>query len=349
VTNANITLITTGGTIGSSIESDSVNVSRGQKKLRAHIQDLCQRQAITLTIQAAFNKNSEDLAPLDWLNLIQCIEDLVASGVNKIIITHGTDTMAYTAAAVALCCRQHPVKIVLTGSCYSLDHPESDVTENLLGAFATVSESQIPNGVYVSFTNQQGKTDVIDAQNVKPMAFDELGFKACFGQLIGTFKTSTCKFEANSLPRRTQPISASLNCTDIDLKMLSDKQRHIVQLACYPGMDVMQLCSGLKAGSCVIVNLYHSGTGPAQPAECGLLEAVKSFPELTFFLTPLPSPYVTTPYTSTLTLIQAGALLYQDIQPHLLYVFLTLAMACGLEKHDILAHLKSHQMHLPTP
>ena len=344
-----ITLITTGGTIGSSIESNSVNVSRGQQKLRAHIQDLCQRQAIRLTTQAAFNKNSEDLTPVDWLNLIQCVEAVVSSGANKIIITHGTDTMAYTAAAVALCFNQHPVKIVLTGSCYSLDHPDSDVTENLLGAFATVTESKIPNGVYVSFTNQKGKTRVIDARDVKPMAFDELGFKSCFDQLVGTFNAPDSKFEASTRARRTQPVSEPLKGSDIDSKMLNNNPRRVVQLVCYPGMNVMQLCSGLAAGSCVIVNLYHSGTGPAQQGGGGLLETIKVFPELTFLLTPLPSPYVTTPYTSTVTLMQAGALLYQDLQPHVLYVLLTLGMASGLEIQDILARLKPYQLHPPTP
>ncbi|MEH6358766.1 MAG: asparaginase domain-containing protein [Pseudomonadales bacterium] len=349
MTSSNITLITTGGTIGSSIQSDSVNVSQGQQQLMTHIQTFCQQQAITLSTEAAFNKNSEDLDPTDWLTLIQCVEQVIANGADKIVITHGTDTMAYTAAAISLCFSQHDVKIVLTGSFYSLDHPDSDVTKNLQGAFATINEPQVPNGVHVSFTNQAGETHVMDAQDIKPMAFDEQQFKATFGQLIGTFKTSTSQFEASRQPRITQCISSTLQSSGINNTSLTNSHGKIIQLACYPGLDVMHTCANLTAGSCVIINLYHSGTGPALQTKEGLLEAIKSFPQITFLLTPLPTPYITKPYTSTLTLLQAGALLYQDIQPHVLYVLLTLGMASGQKTQDILAQLKSFQVQPKTP
>lgn len=348
MTSSNITLITTGGTIGSSIQSDAVNVSQGQQKLRSHINDFCHSKAITLTTHAAFNKNSEDLTPADWLTLIQSVEGAITSGADKVIITHGTDTMAYTAAALSLCFHLQPVKIVLTGSFYSLDHPNSDVSENLQGAFTTIDESQIPNGVYVSFTNQQGETHVIDAQDVKPMAFDDQQFNASFDQLVGRFKTPTAEFEINAQPRLTERVASTLQCSNITKESLNNNLGKVIQLTCYPGMNVMQLCANLTAGSCVIINLYHSGTGPTQQTKEGLLEAIKSFPELTFLLTPLPSPYVTTPYTSTVALIQAGALLYLDLQPHLLYVFLMLGMASGRGIQDILIQLKPFQMLPPT-
>lgn len=341
---SNITLITTGGTIGSSIETDSVNVSQGQQKLMSHIREFCQQHAITLSTQAAFNKNSEDIDPADWLTLIQCVEKEIARGADKIVITHGTDTMAYTAAAMSLCFLRLPVKVVLTGSFYPLDHPDSDVTKNLQGAFATVNESQIPNGVYVSFTNQSGETHVMDAQDIKPMAFDEQQFETTFGQLIGTFKTSTSQFEANQQPRITQRVASTHKGSNISKALLANNSEKIIQLVCYPGMNVMHLCANLSAGSCVIINLYHSGTGPARQAEEGLLKAIQSFPKLIFLLTPLPARYITKPYTSTLTLLQAGAMLYQDLQPHMLYVLLTLGMASGQKTPKILAQLKPFQL-----
>jgi len=349
MTSSNIALITTGGTIGSSTESDSVNVSQGQQTLRDHIEQLCQRKSITLTTQAAFNKNSEDLTPSDWLTVIETVEEAVTSGIDKIIITHGTDTMAYTAAAVALYCHQHPIKIIFTGSFYPLDHPESDVTTNLLGAFATITESKIPNGVYVSWADQEKKIHVIDALNLKPMAFDEQTFKASFNQLIGTFKTADSLFEAHTSAHHTKPIAMPLKRSAINQKMLNRSGERVYQFVSYPGMNLMQLCSGLATGSCVIINLYHSGTAPSQQGNGGLLEAIKSFPELTFLLTPLPSTYISTPYASTVALLQSGAVLFQDLQPHLLYVILTLGLSEGLNTLDILTHLNSHQLLLPTP
>ena len=338
---SSVTLITTGGTIGSSIQSDSVNGSQGQQKLRSHVQELCQQHAITLTTQPAFNKNSEDLCPTDWLDLIQTIKNTLAAGTDKIVITHGTDTMAYTAAAVALCFKQHPVKIVLTGSCFPLDHPDSDVTKNLLGALRCITEPKVSHGVYLSWTNQAGKTEVMDALDIKPMVFDELGFKACFNQLIGTFKTPGSQFETSTRHRCTQPLTLSLAHTNLDNKAIKNSKVH--QFICYPGMQLRQFCATLAAGSCVIISLYHSGTAPSQNANEAVLAAMASFPELTFLLTPLPSLYVSTPYASTVSLIQAGAILYEDLQPHVLYVILVLGLASGLAITDILAQLESHQ------
>lgn len=349
MTSSNISLITTGGTIGSSIESNSVNVSQGQQKLMSHIQKFCQQHSITLSIQAAFNKNSEDINPADWLTLIRCVEKEIVLGADKIVITHGTDTMAYTATAVSLFFSHLPVKIVLTGSFYPLDHPNSDVTKNLQGAFATVNERQIPNDVYVSFTNQAGETQVMHAEHVKPMAFDEQQFEATFKQLLGIFKSPTSQFEINTQLHVTPSIDWPLTVSSINEASLVNSGRKIIQLLCYPGVDVVQLCANLTVGSYVIIHLYHSGTGPADQALEGLLQAIKSFPQITFLLSSLPARYITKPYTSTVILAEAGAILYQDVQPHMLYVWLTLAMACGQKKSDILTQLRSFQMQLKAP
>jgi len=340
-----ITLITTGGTIGSTIKSDSVDVSQGQQQLRAHIQEICQHQQVALSTRAALNKNSEDLVPADWLTLLDSISEEVSNGTDKIIITHGTDTMAYTAAAIALCFRHLPVKIVLTGSCFPLDHPASDVAINLIGAISSTTEPLIPNGVYVSFTTQEGQTKVIDALDIKSMNFDELSFNASFSQHLGVFNDNRSKnYQANPLVRQTQPPSLHINHSDIDLAILNSSSQRVVQLLCYPGMNAVQLCSSLTSGSCVVVSLYHSGTGPSLPGENSLLQAIISRPDLTFILATLPSPYITKPYTATHSLMRAGALIYKDLQPPLLYVTYTLGLAAGMELNEIFEALKAHQL-----
>jgi len=343
-----ITLITTGGTIGSTIRSDSVDVSQGQQQLRAHVQEICQRQQVTLSTRAALNKNSEDLIPADWLTLLDFIAEEIGNGTQKIIITHGTDTMAYTAVAIALCFRHLPVKIVLTGSCFPLDHPASDVAINLIGAIASTTEPLIPNGVYLSFTTAERQTKVIDALSIKPMSFDELSFNASFCQHIGVFNDNNSKnYQANPLAQQTQPPALHINHSDIDLAMLNSSSQRVVQLLCYPGMNAVQLCASLASGSCVVVSLYHSGTGPSLPGENSLLQAITSRPDLTFILATLPSPYITKPYTATHTLMRAGALIYKDLHPHVFHVACTLGLAAGMELDEILKALKPHQLARP--
>ena len=108
-------------------------------------------------------------------------------------------------------------------------------------------------------------------------------------------------------------------------------------------MNARLLCAGLPADSCVIVNLYHSGTGPSKSGENSLLETLQSRPDLTFLLAALPSRYITKPYQASVTRMQAGAYLYQDIQPHVLQVFVTLAIASGQSMQEILTSLSPIQ------
>jgi len=345
---SSITLITTGGTIGSSIDSESVNVTQGEQQLQRHIQDICQHNKNALKTRAAFNKNSEDLTPSDWLTLINAISDEIDSGCDKIIITHGTDTMAYTAVAIALCFRKLPVKIVLTGSCFTLDHPESDVTANLLGAFRTITEATINNGVYVSFLNADKQTEVIDALDIKPMVYDELAFRAAFNSPLGVFSAKQNNYQTNPCSNQPQPLKITVNPVEITRHALQTSRQSVVQLSCYPGMNAAQLCAGIEEGSCVIISLYHSGTGPSLAEENSLLGAIQSRPDLTFLLTPLPSRYITKPYSATLTLMRAGAYLFQDIQPHTLYVLMILGLSSGRALQQLLTELKPHQQAMPT-
>jgi len=343
-----ITLITTGGTIGSSSESESVNVTLGEQQLQQHIQEVCQRNNIALKSRVAFNKNSEDLTPSDWLTLIKTVKEEINSGCDKIIITHGTDTMAYTAAAIALCFRKLPVKIVLTGSCFPLDHPKSDVTANLLGAFAAATETQIGNGIYVSFLNSANQTQIIDALDIKPMAFDELAFQAAFNQPHGVFSADKKNYQGNIHANHPRSLDFTIDPDEITARSLPTSGQSVVQFSCYPGLNAVQLCAGLKAGSCVIVNLYHSGTGPSLVEENSLLEAIQSRDDLTFLLSPLPSRYIAKPYTATITLMLAGAHLYQDIQPHVLHVLITLGLSSGKTLEELLTAIKPHQQPTPT-
>jgi len=345
---SSITLITTGGTIGSSTESESVNVTQGQQQLQLHIQDICQHNNIALKTRAVFNKNSEDLSPSDWLTLINSISDEIDSGCDKIIITHGTDTMAYTAVAIALCFRKLPVKIVLTGSCFTLDHPESDVTANLLGAFMTMTEATVNNGVYVSFLNADKQAEVIDALDIKPMAYDELAFRAAFNNSLGVFGAKQNNYQTNPCSSQPHPLKITVNPVEITTHALQTSRQNVVQLNCYPGMNAAQLCAGLEAGSCVIISLYHSGTGPSLEEESSLLEVIQLRPDLTFLLTPLPSRYITKPYSATVTLMRAGAYLFQDIQPHTLYVLMVLGLSSGRSLQQLLAEIEPHQQPVPT-
>jgi glutamyl-tRNA(Gln) amidotransferase subunit D len=89
---------------------------------------------------------SEDMTPATWSDLARAVHKEIKEGADGVIITHGTDTMSYTAAALSFMV-QSPVPIVLVGSQRSADRPSSDNAMNAICA-ATVATSDMA-GVFI--------------------------------------------------------------------------------------------------------------------------------------------------------------------------------------------------------
>jgi aspartyl-tRNA(Asn)/glutamyl-tRNA(Gln) amidotransferase subunit B len=93
---------------------------------------------------------SEEITPDDWARLAAGLEDLLRRGGSSgIVITHGTDTLAYTASLVFWLFPRPPVPIVLAASLQPAGKPGSDAIPTLRKAIQTAAE--MPPGVFVVF------------------------------------------------------------------------------------------------------------------------------------------------------------------------------------------------------
>lgn len=84
---------------------------------------------------------SEDLTPAYWAELSSEVGKLIESGVDGVLIAHGTDTMTYTASALAFALRNLPIPVVLVGSQRSSDRPSSDSAMNMKASLAVFKEA----------------------------------------------------------------------------------------------------------------------------------------------------------------------------------------------------------------
>jgi glutamyl-tRNA(Gln) amidotransferase subunit D len=84
--------------------------------------------------EIVFSLYSENITPHDWSHLAQVVAQHITSGADGIVIAHGTDTMAYTAAALSFALQNLPVPVILVGAQRSSDRPSSDAATNLIGA-----------------------------------------------------------------------------------------------------------------------------------------------------------------------------------------------------------------------
>ncbi len=131
-----ISIVSTGGTIASKIDYRTGAVTsqfRATDILNAipGLASLAEFSAVQLC-----NILSENMTPAIWQQLARAIYDEIRSGAQGILVTHGTDTMAYSAAAMSFMIKT-PVPVVFVGSQRSADRPSSDTVMNGMCAAKT--------------------------------------------------------------------------------------------------------------------------------------------------------------------------------------------------------------------
>ncbi len=145
-----IALISTGGTIASKIDyrTGGVRAALSASELYASVPELA--TIASVDTEVLMSEYSENLTPGHWTMMADRIADRVGSGkYDGIIVSHGTDTMHYTAAALSFALQGLPIPVVLVGAQRSSDRPSSDAALNLIGA-ATFAAKAPAAGVFVA-------------------------------------------------------------------------------------------------------------------------------------------------------------------------------------------------------
>ena len=129
-----VTIISTGGTIASRVDyrTGAVRPAISASDLYSIVPELSDIALIDTEI--LFSAFSEDLTPKHWTKIAERVAEHIRRGAHGVVITHGTDTMGYTAAALSFALQNLPVPVVLVGAQRSEDRPSSDAAENLIGA-----------------------------------------------------------------------------------------------------------------------------------------------------------------------------------------------------------------------
>lgn len=127
-----ILMIGTGGTIASEMTPEGLTPELNTHQLLSYlprIAQLCHVDCIQL-----YSLDSTSIHPTHWLGTAQAIREHY-DDYDGFVISHGTDTMAYTAAALSYLIQRSPKPIVLTGSQRSICMENTDARMNLYNAF----------------------------------------------------------------------------------------------------------------------------------------------------------------------------------------------------------------------
>ncbi len=108
----------------------------------------CETDDTEVSCTDLFSMDSSNIQPEEWCVIAEAIREKV-SNCDGIVLTHGTDTMAYTASMLSFMLVGVPVPVVLTGAQYPAVYPNSDGRRNLCDA--VTAATHLSNGVYICF------------------------------------------------------------------------------------------------------------------------------------------------------------------------------------------------------
>ena len=143
-------LIHTGGTIASKVDyaTGAVTARFEPDELLQSVPEL--RSVARLRVVKLGNMFSDDIRPKHWNRMLKATEEAFAEGAVGVVITHGTDTLHLSAAAMGYGWAGNggrpPGRIALTGSQRSPDRGSSDAAENIVAAVHWAAHGPEPTG-----------------------------------------------------------------------------------------------------------------------------------------------------------------------------------------------------------
>lgn len=237
-----ILMIGTGGTIASdTTESGLAPELTGADFLNyiPSVSALCQVDSVQVC-----NIDSTNMTPEHWLDILRSIRENY-DRYDGFLIAHGTDTMAYTAAALSYLIQDSPKPIVLTGSQKPIHMDSTDSKTNLLDAFGVASDGRIA-GVSVVF----GGAVIAGTRARKTYSKSYGAFSSINYPVLGVVQ------EGRLIPYIRPEIGATPRFYDrLDTKV------SLVKLI--PGISPQYLNFALRESDAVIVESYGVGGVPS--------------------------------------------------------------------------------------
>ncbi len=142
-----ILMIATGGTIACRRTPEGLKPLLGSSDLLKYVPDV-KDVCVADTLQL-YNLDSTDIRPHHWVGMANAVKENYEK-YDGFVITHGTDTMAYTAAALSYLLLSSPKPVVITGAQKPVDMENTDARVNLYDSFVYASDDDA-SGVNIVF------------------------------------------------------------------------------------------------------------------------------------------------------------------------------------------------------
>ena len=241
-----IAIIGTGGTIASYVDyrTGAVHPALTAEELAFSVPTLADEY--NLHAEALLSEHSEDLRARDWAAIARATREHLDGGASGVVVGHGTDTMGYTAAALAFMLPELAGPVVLVGSQRSSDRPSSDSVENLTDA-CTVATSDLGEVVVLMHgDHSDGSGTIHQGTRVRKLhTSSRNAFRSVNTDPIGTVRDGSVEWASDHRPRGSGTV-------------LDDRFEEGVSLVmAYPGIEPELLAAALDGKMGMVI----AGTG----------------------------------------------------------------------------------------
>ena len=345
----NIAVIFTGGTIGSTIQDQYVSTDAQAPyrllSMYGQSRNSClSKEAVDFTTYAPYTTLSEYLDGSHLNKLIACIRNVLATDTDGIIVTHGTDTLPYTAAALGMIFAYAKVPIILVSSNYILDDPRANGLVNFATAVDYIRDWQtvypapadqktasipapvfqpLPTAVGISYCNTGSTPKIYNALGIyNHYPFDDSLYERPYNEYADAVAPVLEEFSG-----QCQTVSANQSTDDT----ATGSQNTVVAADSYAYFDTaspvcfFQSMPGMQFdlpddARAVLIHAYHSGTiNTKNPSLLALTEraAQKKIP---VYLTGISTE--STDYDSKAVYESLGIIPLPEYSPLVAYMYL---------------------------
>lgn len=256
-----ILVISTGGTISQEHNDRGISISNDNSfkgKTFASILNSFKRKLNISVIDSVTisNKDSSNMISKDWELIVKSIYDNY-DNYDAFIVTHGTNTMGYSTAAVSFALGNLGKPIVFTGSQVSYGIPGSDAIMNLENILRVIIENEELIGVFLVF----GSKIITGTRVKKKTEFDYDAFKT-FGRLpdIGYLGNSVILNKSTLNLHLSYLGTKSKTREGLDVKNSFDN--NIISLTEFPGLKSEYIINLAKNG---VKGFILRATGAGDP------------------------------------------------------------------------------------
>ncbi|MFP3197887.1 MAG: Glu-tRNA(Gln) amidotransferase subunit GatD [Sulfolobaceae archaeon] len=161
-----VVIISTGGTIVSKIEYDTgaVRPALTTEEILKFMPEI--NEIAKIDAKVLFSILSENMKPEYWIKIANEVKNALDKGAKGVVVAHGTDTMAYTASALAFSLKSLTGPVVMVGSQRSSDRPSSDAPINFLTSVLVAKDAPFAE-VTVNMHGESSDTYTLVHRGVK--------------------------------------------------------------------------------------------------------------------------------------------------------------------------------------